>query len=321
MHIDSAFNFALDYETANLQSDLRDGTVRTVAALSKPTSTPAVMGAISGNAAHSGAAASTAPTILRNPHVNEGWYEPVRQLQQSMEGMIAKQKITEMQVQEMNTKAVVTNDKLDTLEKKVGDVFTGVQDLANTFKEFSVKPSAAPAAVHPIAQPQQYIRAPMRAPWGGNPRFGRPIRPSITGGAGYVNNQVRPQMYRRVEPGSNVFVRPTTPATNAAAPTTTAAATASAPAGATTPAAPSQAAFIPVDQPEMMVPTYTDAYPTSYYQLHPVADPQQQAYQQPQPEFSQPTTWWTDGMVYGAAGYDDPNQGTYTYCEADFQLQ
>ena len=69
--------------------------------------------------------------------------------------------------------------------------------------------------------------------------------------------------------------------------------------------------------------TYVDAFPPSYYRLqpHPVADQQQQAFPQPQPELTQPASWWTDGVTYGATGYDDSNTGVYTYSEEGFLLQ
>ena len=317
LNIDAAFNFALDYETSNLQNDLRDGTVKAVAALSRPTPSTSTLGATVPSSGAIGS--STTPSILRNPHAHEAWYDPVRKLEQSVEGILSKQKIQEMQVQELNAKAANTNDSLTTLKKEVGDISTGIQDLTKAFKDFTCKVPTAPAAVQPPFQPQQYVRAPFRGPWQGTPRFGRPIRPSITGNVGYVNNQVQPQLFRRVDPNSNAFVRPAIPTTCATATAPTAAATAPTTATAT----PTQAVFVSDDLPAVPMATYVDAYPPSYYRLqpHPAADAQQQAFLQPQPEFTQPASWWSDGVSYGATGYDDAHNGVYTYSEEGFHLQ
>ena len=246
LNIESAFNFALDFETSNLQNDLRDGNVKTVAALSRPTTTTAAMGAISATPSYGVNASSSAPSILRNPHSHEPWFAPVRQLEQSVEGILAKQKIQEMQVHELNTKAASTNDSLTTLKKEVGDISSGIQDLTKAFKDFTDKVPATPSIAQPPVQPQQYYRAPPRMPWQGGNRFMRPIRPSITGNVGYINNQVRPQLFRRVEPNSNAFVRPSVPASSATTATSTAAATAPA----TTATDPTQAVYVPLDLPE-----------------------------------------------------------------------
>ena len=243
-----------------------------------------------------------------------------------MNGMAAKQKITEMQTQELMAKSSQVNDRVDILSKEVGQVAVNQtknnKDLGARLGKIEQlltrmvggSQVGASQEAQPIQGGFQTTQAQPRffnSRGNGRPAFRGPrlVQPSITGGVGYINNVVRPASYRPQGPAPQA---PVSAADNAAACT--------APSAAMIGAMTSDASTQPQETVDSQ---FTTAFSTDYSPAtaaHPLFDPQQQAFQQQ--EFQQQQGWWSPGMpAMGAMGYDESYNGTLSYGNEGFWLQ
>ena len=289
--LDAAYEFALNYETSNVQTRIREGesavlepSAKGLSILEKPKVSSLSPNEVSGSA--------------NQPNGSS----EVRKLQRDLESMASKQKITEMRVQELSAKSAHTNDRVDCIAKQVGQLSENMTKLENTVGsrfdklEQLITGNAPQNPNHGYNQynPGQYgYRSYGRGQNRGNFRGPAPsIRPSLTGGVGYVNRPVRPTSFRMQEPGSNIPVR---------------ASSAIQPSGGTAPVAVQSSG-------PTTTPTAAAAASAAAAIEHPRADPAAQCYEEP--------SWWSPGMQeMGAMGYDEGYEGTYSYGGQDFYAQ
>ena len=322
--IDEAFKYAVDAEASELQTRIRDGE----AAAFVPKSFA------SANIQDQGG--KPAGVVSRREGGSSGQFQGI---QEEIKGLSAKYKISEMHIQELCAKSALTDDRITVVSKEVGQVAVNMAKLESSLdnklgkiesllqanqsqgQSYSAPPAqyAAPATQYGgntnYFQRQPSFR-PRGLPYAGAPRQFRPQQqpqqqypshlPSLTGGAGYVNNTVRPTQYRMVNQQMNVPVRPSTHVV----PTST-------------PPVSSMVAFGAIGSPSM-APTINAAASNPAAAAaaaagadaigHPRTDPQQQQYN------VESASWWSPGMSSdGAMGYDD-TLGTYSYGE-DFVWQ
>ena len=309
LNIDEAFNYAVDSEASELQTKIRDGD----AAAFVPKSFASV------NIQSQGGK----PVVMSREE--GGMVGQIRGIHEEIKGLSAKHKISELQIQEISARNALTDDRITIVSKEVGQVAVNMAKLESSLDHKLGKIESLILASHsansgqsnPPAQygahyganTNHFQRQPQYRPRGGlpyaqAPRQFRPqqqLQPSITGGAGYINNQVRPTHYRMQDPQLNVPVRPSA----SASVTTTAPAT-------------STAAFGAIGSPPMAPSINTNAAATAATAAafsHPRTDPQQQQYN------VEDASWWSPGMsTLGATGYDSTLEGTYSYGE-DFWQQ
>ena len=285
MTLEEAYLFTVDFEASDLQSRIREGET---AALGLKT-----LGAIE----------QSAPRSILQPTAAGGG-DQFQKLQEEVKGLASKSKIAEMRIQELSAKSAHTNDRIDILSKEVGQVAVNVTKLdrkmETKFDEIkqlltqNQNGQSQQSFQGPNQYNQQYRSNHQRGQGRGGFRGGfqagvRGIQPSLTGGAGYVNNQVQPQNFRMQSPGSNVPVRPAAAATTTTQPPTT------------TPTPTPAAALAATAEPEMMGASGGEA-------AHPRMDPDQQAYQ-----------WWSPAMEeMPVTGYGQDQSQTLSYGGGDF---
>ena len=210
-NLESASNWLIDLETTDVQSRIRAGEPARVdpkkkgsfSLLSRPTPAPAF-------AVNSAAVDTSGESRQRR--------EEIQELQ-------SKQKITEMRVQELVAGQAYTNDRMDSFAKEVvqmSDKFTGLETSMNAgfsrVEAMLANPSTSgtqasqyPSQYTPQGYQQSYSFRPIR-PRGMFMRGSRPIRPSLTGGVGFVNNAIQqPSNFRAQDYGSRDAVRPAIP--------------------------------------------------------------------------------------------------------------
>ena len=320
LDIEKAFNYAVDHEASTLQTRIREGE----AAALIPKSFAAVnMFSDNSKPVH---IASKGDANVRGEF--KGIHDEIK-------GLSAKHKISEMQINELCAKSAQTDDRITIVSKEVGQVAVNVAKLenaidgklsrieslilANQSGNFQQSNSQPQYGNPYFPRPNQFPRQPYRGrgglPYAGAPRqfqqqqqpqLRQPyIQPSLTGGAGYVNNQVRPSQFRLPNPQMSA---PARPAANVGA--------------TTTPPIASIAAFGPVGSPSAVIPSTSvvaaaaAAAGENLAAVHPCADQQQQRFD------IEESSWWSPAMgAMGATGYNDTMGGTYTYGNEDFRMQ
>ena len=281
--LEEAYNFVLDYETADLQTRIREGETAVLGSEVKSLSVIETAKIASSSSGSSNGAAATSGNA------------EMRRMQQTMENIVSKQKITDLQVQELNAKSAHTNDRIDCMAKEV----TGMSDRFDSRFDKLEKLIMGTASQNAVRQPNSYAGP---RPYGGRGGFRggfrgptASIRPSLTGGSGYVNNAVNPTGFRMQEPGSSTPVRPVTQ-----------------------PRTPMQQGMSVVPTPGSASATTTDANAAAAASAAP---DYQQADASAHAQYEEPS-WWSPGMQsLGAMGYDESYDGTYTYGNDHFQWQ
>ena len=275
--LEEAYNFVLDWETSDVQTRIREGEA---AVLAPETKSLSVIEASKITPSSNGSApvASSGQSDMRR------W----------MENVASKQKIFEMHVQEQNAKIAHTNDRVDCVVKEMGQMAERFDSRFDKLEKM-IMGNYAQNANRPVNPSYTQYRGGNRGGYRGGPRgFAAPIRPSLTGGAGYVDNTVRPTSYRMQEPGSQNPVRPVT--------------------------------GVRLSRPES-----ANANPTPNPAVVPAAAPaadvnaaaatSDQHHADPNAHYEEPS-WWSPGMEsIGAMGYDESYNGTYTYGYDHFQWQ
>ena len=318
LNIEEAFNFAVDYEASTLQTKIREGEASVAAPKSFASMNAQQQ---SGNSVH----------LLSN---NDGLGGQIRGIHDEVKGLSAKHKISEMQINELCAKSALTEDRISIVSKEVGQVSVNMAKLENSIESklgrieslilANQSGQANPQGQHGgqyvgqyANRTNQYQRQPnfrgRGLPYAGGQRQFTPqqqqnIQPSLTGGVGYVNNQVRPNQFRPLNPQTTPPVRPSTsaPSTN-------------------TPPVASAAAFGAVGGPNAALqpgPVSSAAAAAAVAAgneigaVHPCADPQQQQFN------VERGSWWSPGMgPMGALGYDESSNGTFSYGMEDFVWQ
>ena len=305
--LEEAYNFALDYETSEVQTRIREGE----SAVLKPGAKGLSVIEKKKVSFPSGAALASTDTQMESAEY--------RKLHREMENMASKQKVTEMRVQELAAKSAHTDDRVDSMAKEVSQLSEGVFSRFDRLEKMLMNNSNQGQNQNQnrgyqqnnsgyqqgnsgyqqnnqgySQNQQQYRSSGGRGQYRGGFRGpSAAIRPSLTGGPGYVNAPARPNSYRMQEPGSSIPVRPAPshPSTGtgvAAAPSNTAA------------------------QPEKPADA---AAATSATMEHPRTDPAAQCYEET-------ASWWSPGMpAVAAMGYDDEYEGTYSYGNEGFYMQ
>ena len=116
------------------------------------------------------------------------------------------------------------------------------------------------------------------------------MRPSLTGGSGYIDNQIRPEGFRRQDIGTGQRVQPSIEM------------------NADSSSLPSSAAA-------------TNAQPDPPIQQEPSDPSSSGAAEQQEQAQGEEQGWWSPGMEFNAMGYDSSQQGTYTYGGPAFYQQ
>ena len=189
--LECAYNFAVDYEAAELQNSIRNGETTSNKGLSALENT-------------------------KVPYNGNG--SEVKRFQAEMQSMASKQKINELRIQELAAKQAHTDDKLGIVTKEVGEMSTNVNQLRTTVQTGFGRLETLLMQGHSNTQTVQYTPRPTgpRLQNQGyrpqnqyqNTRGGyNTVRP-LTNNVGYVNNAVQPTGYRMIEPGSSMPVRP-----------------------------------------------------------------------------------------------------------------
>ena len=295
MNIEAAYLFVVDYESSDLQTRLREGE-----AAAFGHRTLAVLGTTAGPTT-----STTAP--LQTTANSSG---EVRDLQEAVRNLATKGKITEMRMQELVAKSAHTNDRIDIVSKEVGQVAVNMAKLEKTIggnferleQLMTQNQNAGGGQTGGNYNSGFNNRGRFTAPRGqgrGMFRGSRPVHPSITGGVGYVQNNVQPSQYRMQEPGSQIPVRPAT-ASNGTTPIDPAEEMEGAQ------AKPNEIAATKAVGTEM--PQGATAAAADNGIGHPRTDQGQQGY-----------GWWSPGMpVMGVAGYDESHENTLSYGGQDF---
>ena len=294
--LEEAYNTVVDWESAEVQSRIREGEsaaltpeVKSLSILERPK-----VQTVSNN------------PVPNNPVPNNTGNQPVyRKLQNEVESIASKQKISEMHIQELMAKSAHTADRVDTVSKEVNQISERMTNLEKTvgqgFERMEqILTNNSNQMQNRNYGNQQYNANPFGnfRPYGnrgmnrGNFRGQAPnIRPSITGGPGYADAAVRPRAFRMQEQGSNVPVRPasaTHPGTFQGAGTAS-----------------------PSNDASNNAAAAADAAAATE---HPRTNPGAQCYDE--------SGWWSPGMQQlGAMGYDDGYDGTYSYGGQDFYWQ
>ena len=285
--LELAYNYVIDHEAAQIQSAIMEGEAvdatvgkKALAILTNPL-----------NAVSNGSSASSGmPTYSTE----------IRQLRDEFRGVVSKQKNNELKIQEIDARSSYTSDRVDSISKEVTELSGRMTTLEKTvsggfeeLKTILTTNSNPQTFSQPIGQYQ--VRPPFRGQGRGFFRGAtRPLQPSLTGGAGFVNNSVRPGAYRMQGYPPNMPVRPApTPASETPALPATVAAT--------------NAQSEPLQQPDdseatyLKAPTGTDSNESAGYEE---------------------AGWWSPGMpVMGAMGYDESHDGTYSYGYQPFYQQ
>ena len=301
-NLDSACNWLIDLETSELQSRIRAGEPTRVeprkkgsfSLLTRPTAGPTI-------------AVNTAAQDLTGES---------RQRREEIQELQSKQKITEMRVQELVAGQAFASDRMDSFSKEVvqlTDKFTGLETSMNAgfsrVEAMLANPSTAgapasqyPSQYTPQGYQQSYSFRPIR-PRGMFFRGNRPIRPSLTGGVGFVNNAIaQPSNFRPQDYGSRDAVRPAI----ALPPPTSAEATPKVE-GAAQAAISGESSSSAAKKKEESTPDSATTYPKEMLEAMSAAM---------QGEF------WSPGMeMTSSAGYEDASNGLYYYGENPFWMQ
>ena len=120
--LEAAYEFAIKYETSNIQTRIREGE----AALPKPIPNPKSLAAFEKSkfALSSGAATGAARTFNSS---SEYW-----KLQHELNGMVTRQKIMDSNVQELMTEGANITNRVDCITKEVGRLSEQMAQLENT---------------------------------------------------------------------------------------------------------------------------------------------------------------------------------------------
>ena len=289
-NLDEAYNRAVDWEAAEVQTSIREGKSAVLSTEGKSLSVieKAKIPALA-------ASNTPVPNNVSNPPV-------IRKMQSDIESIASKQKISEMHIQELMAKNAHTADRVDTVSKEVNQMSERMMNLEKTVDqrfnrlEQLLTNNASQTQSRPN-NVQQYNAQPYTAnafnnyrPYGnrgqsrGNYRGPAPqIRPSLTGGPGFADRPIRPTVNRMQTPDPHAPAATSTSEAQAGTPSAT-----SDPSGGNAAAA----AFIE----------------------HPRADPATQCYDE--------AGWWSPAMQQlGAMGYDDTYDGAYSYGGQDFWSQ
>ena len=313
LNVEEAFNYAVDTEAADLQTKLREGDA--AAAFSEQSFASANL-----------PASEAKPKEVLN-RSDDGTSRQIRGIQEEVQSLHAKQKITEMQINELTARAALTDDRIMIVSKEVGQVAVNVAKLESTVdKRLSNIESLIRAnqsgntGGHSYNNQNGFSNVQYRRPSNFGGQGGLPYNqlprpqyqsrlPSLTGGVGYVNNQVRPSHYRMLGPQVNIPVRPsssivTTSSTNS----------------------PSMAVFGAVGSSS----STPNAEPVFAAIAASAFDPNAEdaRHQQQQQQFdshaSEAASWWSPGMnlntATSASAYDEP-MGTWAYGQEDFWQQ
>ena len=277
LNLDAAYQFTLDYESSNLQTRIREGEAAAIGRRSL---------------------AYVGPTQPKVQLATNGSGE-VRQMQEDIKGLAAKRKIAEMRIQELAAKSAHTNDRLDIVAKEVGQVAVNMTKLEKSMdsqfehleRVITQGQNIMMGQSRPQYNPNTYNAT--RGYRGGFPRgfsargYGvRGVAPSITGGPGFVRNDVQPTQWRPLRPAATtasdsgpVQVAPLDSVSNPTHPL---------------------AATAPIDE-------------SSETQNAPEMD---------RPHAPDVAGWWSPAMqLSDAAGYDEAYDTTLSYGGADFLLQ
>ena len=312
LNIEEAFNYAVDSEASDIQTKIKEGET---AAFSHKTFASAII-----------PSSGTKPKVHNIPMGDEGTSVNLREMQADIQGLAAKHKITEMQISELTAQSALTNDRITIIGKEVGQVAVNMAKLETSLNgklsslETMIRAGQS-SAPHPNPTPHyggqyggqyganRYQNSSNFRGRGGlsynrpsNPQFQGQRLPSLTGGAGYINNQVQPTQFRMQGPGVNI---PVCPATSVVPTSTTSVS--------------SMAAFGAMGNPSAL-PAIEPNYATAAEAAIPAAH----ALQQQQFDEHAASSYWSPGMgqmsTTAAPGFDEA-YGTYAYGGMDFHTQ
>ena len=306
--IEEAFHYTVDHEASSIQTQIREGDA---AAFSKKAfATTSIQ--------------STKDTASRQAG---GTTSHLKGMQEEIQGLSAKHKITELQINELTAKAALTDDRITIVSKEVGQVAVNVARLENSMDkrlgniESLIRSNHSSNYSNTNPNPQygnqfntganQYQRQANFRGRGGLPYNRQPHPqyqqrlPSLTGGPGYVNNTVQPSQLRMQGPQTNIPVRPPTSAISTATTNVS-----------------SMAAFGAISSASAVPPSR----PIFAAAAAAVSPDVNAAHLQQQQNFDAHASgaWWSPGMYEddsmassSASGYDE-SLGNYSYGHRDF---
>ena len=278
LNINDAYEFAVDYESTEVEEKVKE-----VAAAVRPSSVFAV---------------AAAP--LSGPSVNPA---PIRVLERSVD---PKVKAIELGLEQVRAEQAQARDNLDIFQRKVEEKFSGLGTRFDRLETLITNQQQS----RPRLMLTPFPRPPQGQGMGrGGYRGPRPVAPSLTGGAGFVNNRI-PGNFQPRPPGPDPRggLSALAPMSNTQAPTadTNANPANPMPNPQTTASTPTQQG-----QPQLAAGGAT-ATPAAF--PHPMTDRNQSAYSY--------NDQWGEYLDYEAhpEGYTQQYQGTYSYYyPGDFQ--
>ena len=199
MNIDSAYEFAIDYESTEVEEKVKE------------------VAAVAGSHASLVAAAVANPV---NPTTTTS--TPMRILERSVD---PKVKANELGIEQVKAAQAEAQDRVDIFKREVDDKFSGLETRfdrlemilgARQQQQPQLPPQPRPhlqTYQQPFRHYMQPYRGPMGAGFGRGYRGGRPVAPGLTGGVGFVNNSIAGNLEHHLRPPS-VEVIPRTNATN-----------------------------------------------------------------------------------------------------------
>lgn len=201
MTLEEAYLFTVDHESSEIQTRIREE--KGAATFGRKT-----LGAITDTAPRAVLRPSFTGSSTQVPGATNGAQQ---QLKEDVLGLTAKTKISEMKIQELSAKSAHTNDRLDILSKEVGQTAVNMTKLERTIDSrldrieqllISNNNTSRPTNSQPTQNSNlvQYSRGGQQgntaSHFRGNGNRGRQsVQPSLTGGPGFVRNQVQPGQY------------------------------------------------------------------------------------------------------------------------------
>ena len=118
LDIEQVFNYAVHSEASDLQTKIREGDA---AAFSQKLFSSASLRYLGAN-----------PKEISTSRSNGGTSDNLKGIQEEMQGLAAKHKITEMQINELAARSALTDDRITIVSKEVGQVAVNMAKLENS---------------------------------------------------------------------------------------------------------------------------------------------------------------------------------------------